>query len=357
MPDRPGYTPIDALSGWPMPEQQDSWLGDAAVEAQLRDAYVGGRMHHAWLIGGPRGIGKATLAFRLARFILANPDPAAATLGSSLAVAADNRVFRQIAAGAHPNLLVLRRPWDEQAKRHRSELTVGEVRRIQSFFGSTPGEKGARICIVDTADELNASAANALLKVLEEPPAQGLFFLIASRPGQLLPTIRSRCRRLDLRPLPRDAVRTALADGEPESPAAEVDLAADQSSGSLRLAIEFLREEGGGTHRAFTALTSALPEIDFEGVHALADSVAGRGRDEAYRNFIGIVEDWLSQRLRVESEAGLKLPASVAEVPLASWADVWEKVRDTTLQAETLNLDRKQVVLQVFLALAAATRV
>jgi DNA polymerase-3 subunit delta' len=100
-----------------------------------------------------------------------------------------------------------------------------------------------------------------------------------------------------------------------------------------------------------------LPELDFEGVHALADSVAGRGRDEAYRNFIVIVEDWLTRRLRVEPEISLKLAASVAKVPLASWADVWEKVRDTTLQAETLNLDRKQVVLQVFMALAAATRV
>ena len=357
MPDRLSYTPVDALSGWPMPEQQKSWLGGTAIETQLRDAYVGGRMHHAWLIGGPKGIGKATLAFRAARFILANPDPTAATLGSSLNVAPDNRVFRQIAAGAHPNLLVLRRPWDEQAKRHRSELTVGEVRRIQSFFGSTAGEKGARICIVDTADELNTSAANALLKVLEEPPARGLFFLIASRPGQLLPTIRSRCRRLDLRPIPRDAVRAALAEGEPESLPAEIDLAADQSNGSLRIAIGFLREEAGGTYHAFTALTSALPEVDFEGVHALADSVAVRGRDEAYRAFVGIVEDWLTRRLRAESEAGSKLPASVTKAPLASWATVWEKVRDTTLQAETLNLDRKQVVLQVFMALAAATRV
>lgn len=357
MPDRPSYTPVDALSGWPMPEEQDSWVGDTAVETQLRDAYVGGRMHHAWLIGGQKGIGKATLAFRTARFILANPDPTAATPGSSLSVGPDDRVFRQIAAGAHPNLLVLRRPWDDQAKRHRSELTVGEVRRIQSFFGSTAGEMGARICIVDTADELNVSAANALLKVLEEPPANGLFFLIANRPGQLLTTIRSRCRRLDLRPIPRDAVRAALAKGEPESPPAEIELAADQSSGSLRLAIEFLREEGGGTYRAFTALTSSLPKVDFEGVHALAESVAGRGRDEVYRNFVGIVEDWLTRRLRAESEASLTLPASVTDAPLASWAAVWEKVRDTTLQAETLNLDRKQVVLQVFLALAAATTV
>ncbi|MHA1560468.1 MAG: DNA polymerase III subunit delta', partial [Alphaproteobacteria bacterium] len=246
MPDRPAIPLIDALSGWPMPEQQESWLGEASVEAQLREAYVGGRMHHAWLIGGPKGVGKATLAFRAARYILANPDPALATPGSSLAVAPDDRVFRKIAAGAHPNLLVLRRPWDEQAKRYRSELTVGEVRRIQSFFGSTAGEKGARICIVDTADELNASAANALLKVLEEPPAQGLFFIVSSRPGRLLPTIRSRCRRLDLRPIQRDAVRAALAEGEPESLTAEIDLAASLSSGSLRRAIEFVREEGGG---------------------------------------------------------------------------------------------------------------
>ena len=357
MADRLDVPPIDAIPGWPTPEQQGSWLGGASVEEHLRDAYLGGRMHHAWLIGGPKGIGKATLAFRLARFVLANPDPAMATPGSSLAVEPDSRVFRQIAAGAHPNLLILRRPWDDQVKRYRNELTVGEVRRIQSLFGLTAGNRGARICIVDAADELNISAANALLKVLEEPPVEGLFLLVSNRPGQLLPTIRSRCRRLELKPIPRDEIRAALVSGEPDADAIDIDLAASLSSGSLRRAIEFLGDEGGGTYRSFVALTSALPNIDFEGVHALADNVATRGQDEAYRNFVGIVEDWLSRRLRSGSEAGQVLPNSVTDTPLASWAVVWEKVRDTTLQAETLNLDRKQVVLQVFLALAAATRV
>ncbi len=347
--------PLDLVADWPVPEEQDRWYGDSAVETQVLRAFTSGRMHHALLIGGPKGVGKATLAFRIARFVLANPEPRSADAGS-LDVSSDHRVFRQVAAGAHPNLLVLRRPWDEQAKRYRTEVTVGEVRRIQSFFGSTAGEPGWRVCIVDTADELNTSAANALLKMLEEPPSNGLFILVTNRPGQLLPTIRSRCHRIDLKPLPVDELQSALATGMPEASAAERDLAAQLAGGSLRRAIEFLQEEGGGTYQQFAKLTQTLPEVDYAGVHALADRVAIRGRDDAFDAFVGVVEDWLSRRVRNESEPAAPLPQPVQAASLASWADVWEKVRDTTLQAETLNLDRRQVVLQVFMALATATR-
>ncbi len=199
-----------------MPETATDWYGAPGAEEALLRSYRSGRMHHAWLLSGAKGIGKATLAFRFARFVLANPDSSAVSPAAGLAIDPQSRAFRQVAAGAHPNLLVLRRPWDEQGKRYRTELTVGEVRRIQSFFGTTAGEKGWRICIVDTADELNISAANALLKMLEEPPENGLFLLISNRPGQLLPTIRSRCHRLDLKPLSDQAVRQALAAHEPE---------------------------------------------------------------------------------------------------------------------------------------------
>jgi DNA polymerase-3 subunit delta' len=344
----------DALPDWPPPEAQQDWYGSEEAERAMRSAYLGGQLHHAWLITGGKGIGKATLAFRFARYILANPDPSGLPPAGSMAVDPDNRTARQIAAGAHPDLLVLRRPWDDQTKRHRTELTVGEVRRIRSFFGSTAGNEGWRICIVDTADDLNISAANALLKMLEEPPARGLFLLVANQPGQLLPTIRSRCRRLDLKPLPPDAVRAALRIHDGNS--TERDLAAALSGGSLRRAIQFLESDGAATYRAFSELAAQLPDVDYRGVHELADAVTVKGQDDAFDGFLGLVDDWLSRRVRHRPEPAGPLAPAVEAASLASWASVWEKVREAALQAETLNLDRKQVVLQVFMALANATR-
>jgi DNA polymerase-3 subunit delta' len=350
--------PFDAVDGWPMPEAQSEWLGRAGPEETLLRAYASGRMHHAWIVAGPRGIGKATLAFRLARFMLAHPEPTAAMGAfSSLAVDPSARTFRQVAAGAHPNLLVLRRPWDEKTKRYRTQLLVDEIRRIQSFFGSTAGEGGWRICIVDSADDLNPNAANALLKTLEEPPTKSLFLLVASRPGKLLPTIRSRCRRLDLPPLDDDVIAGALTEANPGTAAEDVRLAAILGNGSLRTAIQLLDGEGVETFRAFQALASTLPEIDYAGVHALADRVSGRGNEDAFAGFMDGLEGWLSRRVRGQPELdGGRISGLTSGASLAAWADVWEKAADSAFQAEEYNLDRKQVVLQIFMALARAAR-
>lgn len=347
----------DAVDGWPTPEAQPAWYGAPEAEATLRAAYAAGRMHHAWLLGGPRGIGKATLAFRLARFILDHPDPQNLGPGESLAVDADHRTFRQIVAGAHPNLLHLRRPFDDKTGRYRTDLTVSEVRRIQHFFGSTPGEAGWRIAIVDTADELNISAGNALLKMLEEPPSRSLFLLVSNTPGLLLPTLRSRCRRLDLAPLSTEAIGRALAEHRPDDDPAERQAAATLSGGSLRRAILMLQGEGLGVYRRFQALAADLPMVDFVAVHDLAEEIAGRGAEDAYRSFLDGVEDWLVRRARRLPEPGaVGLSAATLAAPLASWASVWDKVALSARQTDELNLDRRQVVLQVFMTLANATR-
>lgn len=348
--------PLDEITGWPPPEAQSQWFGSPENEAMLARTYASGRMHHAWLIGGIKGVGKATMAFRLARFLLANPDPASVRMPATLAVPPESKVSRQVAAGAHPNLLVLRKPWDEATKRYRTELTVGEVRRIRKFFGSTSGEPGWRICIVDTADDLNISAANALLKMLEEPPENGLFLLVANRPGQLLPTIRSRCGRLDLKPLSTAAIAKAIGEQQGATVSAEIGLAAELAGGSLRRAILGIDGSQASIYRRFAELTHDLPAIDFAGVHELADKVSGRGLDEEFESFVALVGDWLSRRVRGLAEPTGALSPGTSGASVASWAAVWDKLRESSVQAEALNLDRKQVVLQVFTALANATR-
>src|SRR5476649_1996336 len=196
-----------------LPRETSALFGHAEAESALLESYQSGRIPHAWLIGGPPGIGKATLAYRLARFVLAHADPRlpAVQKATSLAIDADNPVARRIAAQAQGDLLVLERVINEQTEKLYTVIRVDDVRRAVPFFGSTAGEGGWRITIVDAVDDLQREGANALLKVLEEPPARTLLLLISSAPGRELPTIRSRCRRLLLRPLSADDVARAVA--------------------------------------------------------------------------------------------------------------------------------------------------
>lgn len=352
---------LDALDGWPPPEAQPRWCGSLAAEAMLLDAYRGGRMHHAWLLGGPKGIGKATLAYRFARFALANPDPASPAVAGALdlAVPEESPAFRKVAGRAHPNLLAMERPWDDRNKRYKTELAVDEIRRTVGFFGSTGGEGGWRIAIVDPADDMNPSAANALLKVLEEPPSRSLFFIISHTPGRLLPTIRSRCRRLDLTPLAVDAITTAIRDnGSVDADEEDIRLAAALAGGSLRRAILLLEEEGISTYRNFARFAAHVGDPDIVAMHALADSVSGRGANDAYEGFMETVRGWLARRVRGEPEPVPEATpgAAVRAVPLARWAEVWEKVAQSSTEADDLNLDRKQVVLSILMSLARAAR-
>src|SRR5579863_6065347 len=196
----------------PHPRETAVLFGHREAETTLLDAYRSGRIPHAWLIGGAQGIGKATLAYRMARFVLTHRDSLAKDVqcADTLEVDPSDPVARRIAAGAHGGLLVLQRTPNEKGVM-RTVITVDETRETIAFFGSTAAVEGWRVCIVDTVDELNPNAANALLKILEEPPRQSLFLLVSHAPGRVLPTILSRCRRLNLRPLSKDNVIRAAS--------------------------------------------------------------------------------------------------------------------------------------------------
>jgi DNA polymerase-3 subunit delta' len=353
---------LDRIGDWPAPEESADWFGDRAAERTLLDAYRSGRMHHAWLIGGVKGIGKATLAYRFARFAFAHPDPGvpAVVAATDLSVATGDPAFRRVANRAHPNLLPLERPWDEKNSRYKTVVSVDEIRRTIPFFGSTGGEAGWRIAIVDPADDMNPNAANALLKVLEEPPARSLLFIICHAPGRLLPTIRSRCRRLELAPLFPETIISAIRSAMPQVAEDEGDLtlAATLADGSLRRAILLLEEGGIATYRAFASLIARLPDLDIASIHAFADSLAGRGADDAYFGFLDLFRDWLARRVArsAEPDATVALALAVTAAPLARWAEVWEKVAQSSADAEEFNLDRKQVVLSIFMTLARAVR-
>src|SRR6204780_337245 len=195
----------------PDPRANPNLLGHADAERTLLEAMRSGRMHHAWLITGAEGIGKATLAFRFARRLLSGqgaPD--------SLYLDPSNPVFRRIAAGGHADLVTIERVINEKTKRLKRDIAVEDVRKINAFMALTPAEGGWRVAIVDGAEDLNQASANALLKILEEPPPRAVLILVCSAPGRLLPTIRSRCRRLRLSPLTDAGMTTLLGMYLPE---------------------------------------------------------------------------------------------------------------------------------------------
>src|SRR3954466_4566184 len=304
------------------PRETTALFGHREAELALLNAYRSGRIPHAWLIGGAQGIGKATLAYRMARFVLAHRDPLAPAVqrAENLAVGPFDPVARQITAGAHGGLLVLERGLNDRGVL-RTVITVDETRETISFFGSTAAVDGWRVCIVDTVDELNPNAANALLKILEEPPQRSLFLLVSHSPARALPTILSRCRKLPLRPLSTaDVVRAAaLATDKDANDPALVEVA-EASEGSVSRALTLLGGDALKLQQRTAALLATLPKVDPRELHALGDSLGISDR-VALAAFIDGVERWVSERLRADpANANANLPR------LARLAGVWEKI-------------------------------
>jgi DNA polymerase III subunit delta' len=331
------------------PRETVAMFGHGEAETAMLDGYKGGRIAHAWLIGGQPGIGKATLAYRLARFVLAHPDPASPDVqnASSLAVAPDHPVARRIAAQAQGDLLVLERTVNEQTGKLYTVIRVDDVRRTVSFFGSTAGGGGWRIAIVDAIDELQREGANALLKVLEEPPQRSLLLLVSHAPGRELPTIRSRCRRLLLRPLVTEDVVHALATATGRDPAdANVRRAAESAEGSPGRALGLLAGDTLALRHRILDLFAQLPNVDARALHALGDAMGGSD-PKILEAFMDMVNAWLSERLG-QGTQGAARSVRVAEA--------WEKVNRAARDVEAYNLERKPLVFSVFGALAEAAR-
>ena len=330
------------------PRETAVLFGHAAAEATLLAAYRAGRMPHGILIAGPKGIGKATLAYRIARFVLSHPDPGAKDVQDAVSLKVDptSPVARRIAAQAQPDLLVIERTVNERGVL-RNQIAVDDIRRTVPFFGSTAGEGGWRITIVDAVDDLNRSGANALLKVLEEPPKRGLLLLIAHSTARVPPTLRSRCRIIAIRPLVQEDVAAAVAAAggiEAENP--EIAAAAAGSDGSVARALILLNEDALLLRRQALDLLARLPAVDPADLHALGDALAGTD-PQPLAAFLDTVNAWLSQRL----DRGRGDLARLNRLAEAS-----EHINAAAGDAETYNLERKPLVFNVFGLLAEATR-
>jgi DNA polymerase-3 subunit delta' len=296
-------------------------------------------MHHAWLITGPDGVGKATLAFRFARRLLAGLSDA-----DTLALDPAHPVFRRVAAGSHADLLTVERAYDDKRKRMRTQIAVDDVRRVGSFMSLTPAEGGWRVVVVDGAEDLNQNSANALLKVLEEPPPRAVLLLVCTAPGRLLPTIRSRCRRLRLDPLGQEAMERLLASYLPDLATNERGRLVTVAEGSPGRALMLAEEEGLAIAGLVDGVLAELPGLKPARAYAVADTLA-RG-ETAFSNFMDLLRAGIAAAVRdvVRGRGDPEQARLVALRPLDAWGDVWQGLTRLQDETERFALDKRQAI-------------
>jgi len=330
----------DTLDGVAEPSENPHLFGHREASSMLASAYRAGKLPHALLLAGPLGVGKATLAFHLANHLLkfSRHEGAPAELATP---EPESQLFRQIAIGAHPSVLHLTRPWDEKNKKFKTVVSVDEIRRVSRFLSMTSHDGGYRVVIVDPADDMNNSAANALLKNLEEPPSRTVFILISHAPGGLLPTIRSRCQMVRLLPLEKADLISALSQFDIPPPADEParEALAQRSGGSVRMAI-LLTQYGGLEIAEATDAMARSTTTDIAGAHRLADAVAGRDRAIQFDIFNRHVLDLFA---KAASRAALEGDMRRA----GGYSRSWEESRVAIEETGTYNLDRKQHALNM----------
>jgi len=354
---------------WAPPWRNTRLIGHDGAEKTMLTAQQSGRLHHAWLMTGPRGIGKATLAWRFARFLLAGQQGGLfGDAPDSFDVPADAPGRSLIDARSHPDLFHLRRTLNPDTGRMRAEISVDDVRGLGDFMHMTPAMGKYRVAIVDSADEMNRNAANAVLKVLEEPPPNAVLLLVAHAPGRLLPTIRSRCRRLALHPLGADTVMQLLGDYAPDTRPDERTALASLAEGSIGRALELASAGSLGLYREMIDVLATLPDLDMARLHTFAERFGRRGEEANvdWRSLNYLFDGWLKGLARhaaiggegapvVPGEKGLQ-GRLLAAASLDRWMEAWDKIAHLLSRSDAVNLDRKQTVLGSFLALQSAMR-
>jgi DNA polymerase III subunit delta' len=343
----------------PEPRANPDLRGQEPAIAVLRTAAGSGRLPHGWLLTGPRGIGKATLAYRFARALLAGPDASDA----SLAVDPEHPVFRQVARGSHPDLKVIEALRDPRTGKVKSEITVDLVRAATASLNTTAAQGGHRIVVIDGAESLNRNAANALLKSLEEPPPGAILLLVSHQPGRVAPTLRSRCAKLALARLPDTEVRAALARHAPDLPEGQHDALAQLARGSIGRALELASDDWVSLYRRLaTSLASEPP--DPVGIGALSGELARYADARSFAAPLWLIQELLSRL--TGAAVGRQMPALfpgegatldrlAAGRPLDRWGSLWEKVARLATAVDSLNLDRRQALLHILTLLALAS--
>lgn len=336
---------VDRLEGFPHPRETFRLVGQDEALARAARTIRSGRPPQAWLIGGPPGIGKATLAYRIARYLLRYGATDAGL--ENLSLAPNDPVSLQVNADAHPGLRVLKRGLNPKTGKLMTETSVDVIRNLAGFFGMTSGAGGWRIAIIDTADEMSDHAANALLKALEEPPGRAMLMLLSNAPGKLLPTIRSRCQRLDLRPLSEDVLVAELAQHLPKMSEADCTALAKLAGGSVGAALALANEDTLALARDAQRVVEQAATPNIPALLTLGDRI-GRSADNLATFGIFLVEA-LERRIRARAQAE-------GGAGMRHWIEAWEQVRANFERATGLHLEPRQTILSSAHAIGLASR-
>ena len=371
----------DLDEGPPAPRYNADLEGQQAAEEILAEGFASGKLAHAWMLTGPKGIGKATLAYRFARHVLAsgiggnNVDTGPSLFGaddlpndsevSPLYLTPDTPIFQRVAAGGHADLMSVERGLNSTGKL-RSDIVVGDVRGINRFLNLTAGEGGWRVVIVDSADEMNINAANALLKVLEEPPSRALLVLVCHNPGRMLPTIRSRCRKLRLADLDESIVTELLGRYLPDLDKETRSELAALSEGSIGRALELAQADGAELQRQIMTFMAQMPSLNIPDLQDFGATMSKADAIPRFETMADLLRRCLARLVRHASGADILGPVNAEEQALYArlaaaggldrWLQVWDKSDDLLRRTNRINLDRKQVILNIFLNISQAAR-
>lgn len=345
------------------PKSNPDLLGHDAVEAALLADFNAGRMPHALILSGPSGIGKATLAYRIARFLFKQGGGQEAGLfgdpekPTSLHVSADDPVFRRVVSGGHADLVVVERELDEKKGKLKQDIAVESVRDIKNKLHSKAAEGGWRVAIVDSAEYLNATGQNALLKVLEEPPSKTLLILTTSQPGAFLPTIRSRCRMVNMDPLHPATLAKLLEKFIPTIGDGEKDAISRYAEGSIGQALQFYADGGMALYSELLKTVSTIPALDVVALHNNAEKLSRE--EQKYETCRAILTGWCQRLAQVEARGarvtdimpgdGVILQKLLDQFPPRHFLQTWEKMSQMFRQAEWSNLDKRQALIGAFL--------
>jgi DNA polymerase-3 subunit delta' len=292
----------DQIEGYPHPKVTETLFGHEVAEQEFLNCYKSGKLHHGWLITGAKGIGKATFAWRMAKFLLSQPidgnqvnglfENSSENQTNGVDKNFDKAITTRILAESEPRLVVIRKSFDEKRKTFRSSIRVDEVRKLKTFFSLSVSDGGGRVAIIDSADDLNINAANALLKTLEEPPKNTVFLLISHSPQSLLPTIKSRCRELRLNNLIESDLVSALGQINLSIPENDSAIYSLLGSGSVGNSIRLLEHDGANLYRTLLSFLNQLPNLNGLELEKFIGTLSGnknRSRLELFIELLNMV--------------------------------------------------------------------
>lgn len=373
-----GGSAAPAGPGLQSPRLMNEIFGHAQPEAQILDLINSGHLHHALILSGQEGIGKATFAYRLARYLLKHGvaaeeeeaggglfgEPLPKAKAESLQVNSDDQVCRMMAAGGHPDLLVVEREFDEKKNRFKGNVSIDAVRRIAPFMHMTASFNGWRVVIVDDADTMTNEAQNAILKVLEEPPAKTILLLVCHRPGMMIPTIRSRARVVHFQSLSPEVFSTLLRRVEPGLRDSDLKTLYAITGGSAGQGVRLIEEGGLEVIYKVAGLLSQWPEWDWPQIHGLAENISKPGQEDSYKSFVDVFTWSVEALVRTRARQG-ELPPPVDTPQMArmanhysfeQWLDICEKLKSHFAAADYSSLDKRQAILGAFTIFDEAKR-